>query len=77
MTFTDNSCSGNEALGTMALRESSIDYIYTLTISKSSFLNNTSPKGSAFYSSLAIYIILVDLIITGNETTESDGFIFL
>ena len=77
MTFSDNTCSGNEALGTMALRESSADFVTYLTISNSSFLNNTSPKGSAFYSSLAIYIILVDLIITGNETTESDGFIFL
>ena len=68
MTFTDNLCSGNEALGTMALREISVDYIYHLTISDSSFENNVSPKGSAIYSSLAVFVTLSDINIIGNET---------
>ena len=70
MTFTDNLCSGNEVHGTMALRESSTSYIYELTISDSTFENNESPKGSAIYSSLAVTVILSDVNIIGNETTE-------
>ena len=77
MTFTDNRCSGANAIGTMVLRAETTDLIETLTISDSSFIDNSAPKGSAISSSLAVSIILSDVSIIGNETTEQDGFIFL
>ena len=70
MNFTDNSCSGSAVLGTMALKERYVNYVYGLTISDSSFERNISPKGSAIYSSLAVFITLIDINIIDNQTTE-------
>ena len=70
MTFTDNLCSGASAKGTMVLEGIIPDYVFHLTISKSSFINNKSPRGAAIYSSLSLYLYLIDLTIIDNTNTE-------
>ena len=40
-------------------------------------MQNTAPKGSAIYSSISRLILLEDLLITENQTTNEEGFIVI
>ena len=70
MTFTENLVTGNYAIGTIALRELSTNFVMFLAISDSSFIDNTATGGSAIYSSSAINIALINVTIIGNTTSE-------
>ena len=76
MTISENTCV-NCTKGAMSLESSEYDIIEVITISSSTFENNTSADTSAIYSSMSTRLNLINLNINGNESTLDYGFIGL